>query len=345
MGIGTAVGEELIREQGRLVNGAYINYALPRAADVPRIRPVIVDVEESAGPYGAKSVGEMSLIPAGAAVANAVADAVGVRIRSLPITPDKVLVALAKQEGRRRRFHVWRRPSRWWIALIRWLYPRGLHAALDRYGSRFGRGIRPPSPLGPIESSTSLEAVFESCRHGATPIGGATDVTLRHRQGLAETRALVSLSLIPGMRQIESTADGWNIGAAVRLTELADFAREELPALTRAIESIATPQIRNVATVAGNLSQEKRCWFYRDGFSCYKRSGPTNTCYAVLGDHRFQHAAIGAHRCQAVTPSDLATVLYTLDARITLASASGSRSLSIDEFLTGPGETALNRTR
>ncbi len=62
--------------------------------------------------------------------------------------------------------------------------------------------------------------------------------------------------------------------------------------------------------------QAKRCWFFRNGFDCYKRNGATSPCYAVTGDHRFQHAAIDAHRCQAVTPSDLATVLVALDADV-----------------------------
>ncbi len=68
---------------------------MPRNADLPAIRAVIVETTTTPGPYGAKSVGEMSIVPPGAAVANAVYDAIGVRIRELPITPDKVLTALA----------------------------------------------------------------------------------------------------------------------------------------------------------------------------------------------------------------------------------------------------------
>ncbi|GLY42915.1 nicotinate dehydrogenase medium molybdopterin subunit [Amycolatopsis sp. NBRC 101858] len=89
MGIGAALGEELIREGGRIVNDTYLHYALPRNADLPSIRAVIVNGNDKNGPYGAKSVGEMSIIPPGAAIANAVSDAIGVRIRELPITPDK----------------------------------------------------------------------------------------------------------------------------------------------------------------------------------------------------------------------------------------------------------------
>src|SRR5262249_59634452 len=93
MGLGAALGEQLIYEVGRLVNPAYLHYALPRAADVPTIRPIVLGHADPRGPYGAKGVGEISMVPVAAAVANAVAHAVGVRVRELPITPDKVLRA------------------------------------------------------------------------------------------------------------------------------------------------------------------------------------------------------------------------------------------------------------
>tara|TARA_B110000116_G_scaffold150850_1_gene130462 strand:+ start:36 stop:716 length:681 start_codon:yes stop_codon:yes gene_type:complete len=97
-----------------------------------------------------------------------------------------------------------------------------------------------------------------------------------------------------------------------------------------------------MATVAGNLCQQKRCWFYRNDFNCFKRGGTTCPCYAVDGDHRFYHAAVGAHRCQAVTPSDLATAFSTLDAMVIIARSTGQRqSVSMSSFYTGPGETAL----
>jgi CO/xanthine dehydrogenase FAD-binding subunit len=86
--------------------------------------------------------------------------------------------------------------------------------------------------------------------------------------------------------------------------------------------------------------QAKRCWFFRNGFDCYKRNGATSPCYAVLGDHRFQHAAVDGHRCQAVTPSDLATVLLALDADVEITGPH-PRTVPIAEFYTGPGETVL----
>lgn len=74
---------------------------------------------------------------------------------------------------------------------------------------------------------------------------------------------------------------------------------------------------------------------------CYKRGGVTCPCYAVEGDHRFYHAAVDAHRCQAVTPSDLATTFAALDADLLLRRAGSTRTVPVTEFYRGPGETVL----
>ncbi|GAA3232902.1 hypothetical protein GCM10017691_28010 [Pseudonocardia petroleophila] len=338
MGLGAALGEELVRDGGRVVNTSYLHYALPRSADLPSVRAHVVDNHDAAGPYGAKSVGEMSIIPPGAAVANAVHDAVGVRIRELPITPDKVLTALAAQEGRVRDHRIRFRPDRWWVAAIRWLYPRGLHHVLDRYGTWPGRlrGGPAPQPVlhAPIELGDALALLSAP---GAMPLGGATDAPVERRRETRPAPVLVSVAAVTGLRGIGRTSDGLRIGAAVTLAELA--AHADTPhALVEAVSTIASPQVRNAATVGGNLVQAKRCWFFRNGFDCYKRGGATRPCYAVLGDHRFQHAAVDGHRCQAVTPSDLATVLLALDATVEV---DGDRRVPIGEFCTGPGETVL----
>ncbi|MBB4683892.1 molybdopterin cofactor-binding domain-containing protein [Amycolatopsis jiangsuensis] len=345
MGLGAALGEELIREGGRVVNPTYLHYAMPRNADLPSVRAVIVKGHDEAGPYGAKSVGEMSIIPPGAAVANAVHDALGIRVRELPITPDKVLTALAEREGRRRRHRVWRRPDRWWIAAVRWSYPRGLHWLLDRYGTRLGAAYRarrrPPEPPPVVRVVQTVPEVTRLlAAPGTAVLGGATDLPVERQRQARPARTLVAVSAVTGLRGIERTPEGLRIGAATTLSELA--AHPDLPsAISAAVNTIASPQIRNAATVGGNLTQEKRCWFFRTGFDCYKRNGATSPCYAVLGDHRFQHAAVGGHRCQAVTPSDLATVLLAHDATIEVADTDGTRTLTVAQFYTGPGETAL----
>jgi CO/xanthine dehydrogenase Mo-binding subunit len=98
MGIGFALSEELLYADGRPVNPSLTNYMVPTSMDVPHVEVVIVDSYDPTGPFGAKGVGEPTLVPTAAAVANAIYDAVGVRITALPATPEKVLSALRERE-------------------------------------------------------------------------------------------------------------------------------------------------------------------------------------------------------------------------------------------------------
>jgi CO/xanthine dehydrogenase FAD-binding subunit len=342
MGLGAALGEELIYEAGRMVNPAYLHYALPRAADLPRIRPILIEGGDPNGPYGAKSIGELGVIPPAPALANAVYDAIGVRIRELPITPDKVLTALREKQGRQRRgFRLWARPDRWWVELVRRSYPLGVHFVLDRFGTRFARR-RPRREVGAVERPRSLADAYAALGPGSAPIGGGTDLLLQRRQGLASPSRIVSVAEIAELGILRAAADGaLEIGAGVTLARLARECATRVPVLAEAVATIASAQVRAVATVGGNLVQEKRCWFFRNGFECYKRGGALSPCYAVQGDHRFYHAALGAHRCQAVTPSDLATALLALDADVVIGGAAGERVVPIASFYSGPGETVL----
>ncbi|MEV7006615.1 molybdopterin cofactor-binding domain-containing protein [Streptosporangium sp. NPDC051022] len=341
MGIGAALGEEMIFQDGRTVNASYLNYALTRAPDAPRIEVVSLGEPDPKAPYGAKSIGEIVLVPTSAAVANAVAHATGVRVRELPITPDKVLGGLTA-DRRRRSTALWRRPSRWWIAVMRAAYPLGLHAALHRYGTRLARTPQ-PEPLRLDTGRTEVAEVAQLLRDGTRhPIGGGTDLLPARSQGVTAVSDVIDLCDVTDLRRMEVRPDGLAIGAAVTLAELSSAAESHgWQALAETIDSIATPQIRQVATVAGNLCQEKRCWFFRNGFDCYKRGGAACPCYALEGDHRFFHACMDGHRCQAVTPSDLATTLLALDALIACRRGTDERHVPVREFYRGPGETSL----
>jgi len=102
MGLGYALTEELLVSQGRVLNPDFLDYRLFTAADMPRIQTIIVESEDPGGPFGAKGVGEMGGTPTAAAIANAVFDAVGVRITELPMTPERVLAAIEAGERRTR---------------------------------------------------------------------------------------------------------------------------------------------------------------------------------------------------------------------------------------------------
>ena len=341
MGGGAALGEEMIHEQGRTVNPALINYAMARAGDLPHIRTILIEGGDPKGPHGAKGIGELCNTPPSPAIANAVYDATGVRIGDLPITPDKILTALARKQGRRRDHALWRRPTRWWIAFVRWLYPLGLLKLLHDHRLRRARPVR-PAAIERIDSPHTVDEVLSSLKTGGVPLGGGTDLLPSRQQGLSLGGHFASLLDVEEMAGVTTRADGTIvIGAAATLTATALATEKDCPLLAQTIATIASSQIRAMATVGGNLLQGKRCWFYRNGFDCYKRAGITAPCYAIAGDHRFYHAAIGGHRCQAVTPSDLATALIALDATAVIAGRSGRRTLAVAALYTGPGETVL----
>jgi xanthine dehydrogenase molybdenum-binding subunit len=98
MGLGYALGEKMVYEKGELKNGNFLDYKMFTAKDVPPVEAVIVETDEKDGPFGAKGIGEPGAVPTAPAIANAIYDAVGVRIKDLPITPEKVLKALKEKE-------------------------------------------------------------------------------------------------------------------------------------------------------------------------------------------------------------------------------------------------------
>ena len=353
MGLGAALSEELVYEQGRLVNPSLLDYRAPRAADLPPIRAVLLDGHDPAGPYGAKGIGEIGLVPTPAAVANAVAHATGVRVREVPITPDKLLLALKPHTSTARVARG--RPSvkalgieMMWISFVRSIYGKGLMKLLQRLGRGRGARAEPTPPIETITRPRSVAAATQRQDDGCF-VGGGTDLLVARSQRLVTPVRLIDTTSISELKRLDETADGaLHIGAAVTLEDLRrKLAEPDRPPadamLAELLADLATLQIRELATVGGNLAQDKRCGFYRNGFDCYKRAGWRAPCYAVLGDHRFHHAVMGAHRCQAVTPSDLATGLLALDAIITSAAPGSAepRKRNVHELYTGPGETAL----
>jgi CO/xanthine dehydrogenase Mo-binding subunit/CO/xanthine dehydrogenase FAD-binding subunit len=342
MGLGAALGEQLLWHDGRPHVTGFVDYAMPRADSVPPIEVAFVGPPSPRGPHGAKSVSEIALMPIAAAVANAVAHATGVRLRALPLTPDKVLAALSPPRGPRPA-PVWLRPRRWRAALVRRAYPRGLFALLHRDGGT--PHAAPPPPVTALDRPADVAAAVAAVAAGAAPLGGGTDLLPARAQGLAGAPRLAALAGA-GLDGWHEGADGsLTLGATVTLQDLAaGLTGSALPgdrALAEVAAGIATPQVRAMATLAGNLCQQNRCWFLRSGFDCYKRGGGARPCYAVTGDHRYFHAVIDAGRCQSVTPSDLATVLVALAAGVQVAGPAGRRTIPAGRFHTGPGETAL----
>ncbi len=149
--------------------------------------------------------------------------------------------------------------------------------------------------------------------------------------------AVVDLTRIEALRGIRETADGIEIGALTTLTEIEenDVIQSRYGVLSDAAARVASPQIRNVGTIGGNVCQDTRCWYYRGGIDCYRAGG--TTCYADSpeGQNR-EHCLFGADRCIAVTPADTGPALVVLEASMVIVSAEGERIVPAEEFFIGP---------
>ncbi|MBT3427464.1 MAG: xanthine dehydrogenase family protein subunit M [Gammaproteobacteria bacterium] len=149
--------------------------------------------------------------------------------------------------------------------------------------------------------------------------------------------ALIDLLAIDSLKGIRETAEGIEIGATTTLTEIAnsDLVKSRYNLLAEAASHVASPQIRNVSTIGGNLCQDARCWYYRAGLDCYRAGG--KKCYADTpeGMNR-EHCLFAADRCVAVSPSDTAPALVALDATCLIHGPEGQRSVKAEDFFIGP---------
>ena len=186
------------------------------------------------------------------------------------------------------------------------------------------------------QSPEHAVSLLEADPSGARPLAGGTDLMSEIKEGVVEPATLVSLASLPGMSGVEHSPDGLAIGAMTTLAELEadDAIARDYPALAQAVASVATPQIRNVGTLGGNLCQRPRCWYYRSPlFDCRKKGGAI--CFAVNGSSKY-HAILGGVDCYIVHPSDVAPALIALDAEATLAGPAGTRTLPLENFFAGP---------
>jgi xanthine dehydrogenase YagS FAD-binding subunit len=149
--------------------------------------------------------------------------------------------------------------------------------------------------------------------------------------------AVIDIGNIAALKGIRETSDGIEIGALTTLNDVIhnDTVVQSYSLLAEAASRVASPQIRNVGTLGGNICQDARCWYYRAGMDCYRAGG--NTCYADTpeGMNR-EHCLFGANRCVAVSPSDTAPALVALDATMVVTNSGGERLISAEEFFIGP---------
>ena len=191
------------------------------------------------------------------------------------------------------------------------------------------------------------DAIGRLADAGAAALGGGTDLLVLIDEGLARPDLLVDLRRIPGARGISVDPDGTvRIGGATRVGEVASspIVRERFAVLAEACEAVGTPALRNMGTIAGNLCQRPRCWYFRRGIRCHKNGG--RRCPAFDGENQYL-AILGGGPCYIVHPSDPAVALAALEARVEVAGARGTRQVVIHDFFALPrdrldGETTLD---
>lgn len=191
-----------------------------------------------------------------------------------------------------------------------------------------------PKNLG--EANTILEKAPQETMLFA----GGTDVLGLMKDRVISPNTLVNLKSIPALQAIRYTpGKGLRIGALVTITELAEHPTiaNKYPILQQAASEVASPQLRNVGTLGGNLCQRPRCWYFRGDFHCLRKGG--DLCYAVEGQNKY-HCIVGGGPCFIVHPSDMAVALLALDARLSIFSGKNSREMPLREFFVLPEQDA-----
>ena len=200
--------------------------------------------------------------------------------------------------------------------------------------------------LTSVNPRSLTEAVARLGADGAAAavVGGGSDLLGMLKDDLVTPDVLVNLRAIEGddsLSAVEAVSVGTaadagiRIGGLVTLTQLGQHPMviDRYPVLAEAARSAATPQIRNVGTVAGNICQRPWCWYFRQKFPCYKHGG--TRCFSRVGENQF-NAILGGGPSFIVHPSDTAPALVALDAMFRLVGPRGERTVAAAEFFTSP---------
>lgn len=183
---------------------------------------------------------------------------------------------------------------------------------------------------------TTVENALGELGAGAEVKAGGVDILDRLKEELDQPEKLVNIRNIRALAGIEETGEGLRIGPLATLTEVSEHAavQRSYAALAQATGSAATPQIRNMATIGGNLLQRPRCWYFRNAdFPCRRKGG--EICFAQDGENQY-HAIFDNHICAIVAPSTAAVPLIALHAELELTSKDGKRRVALEKFYLTP---------
>ena len=181
---------------------------------------------------------------------------------------------------------------------------------------------------------------------GAVVKAGGIDLLDLMKEDIVTPPKLVNIRRIDALRGITVAQDGLRLGPLTTLSEIAAHPeiQRTYAALSDAAGHAATPQVRNMATLGGNLMQRPRCWYFRSNdFDCKKKGGGSDTCHAHEGENQY-HAVINNGTCAMVHPSSTAVPLLGMNARVELTSNRGKRTVGMDEFYVPPEKSVVNET-
>ena len=192
-----------------------------------------------------------------------------------------------------------------------------------------------------VNATVSGEIVNKSGDAAVIKAGGI-DLLDMMKEGLLAPSSIVSIRNIPGLdRIITERGGGLRLGANVTLAEIEEHAeiKKNYYALHQAVAKAATPQIRNAATLGGNLAQRTRCWYFRSNeHACLRKGG--STCFARNGENE-NHAILNNGSCVSVHASSVSTALMAFEAMVEIRKSNGEmREVAMEEFFVSPGEDA-----
>jgi xanthine dehydrogenase YagS FAD-binding subunit len=181
---------------------------------------------------------------------------------------------------------------------------------------------------------------------GATVKAGGIDLLDLMKDGIISPPKLVNIRNIDSLRGITVSADGLHLGPLSTLGEIAEHPgiQRSYSALSDAAGHAATPQVRNMATLGGNIMQRSRCWYFRSSdFDCKKKGGGSDECHAHAGENQY-HAVMNNSTCAMVHPSSTAVPLLGMDAQVELTSKRGKRMVMMSEFYVPPERNLIKET-
>jgi xanthine dehydrogenase YagS FAD-binding subunit len=192
---------------------------------------------------------------------------------------------------------------------------------------------------------TTVDEALSQMKGDAVVKAGGIDLLDLMKDGIVSPPKLVSILNVQSLHSIASSDRGLHLGPLTTLSEIADHAeiQQRYAALSDAAGHAATPQVRNMATLGGNLMQRPRCWYFRSAdFDCRKKGG-SDECHALQGENQY-HAIVNNNTCAMVHPSSTAVPLLAMNAEVELTSKAGKRTVAMRDFYVTPEKDLQRET-